>query len=173
MESKQVEGKTVVVIEQADPQTVYVPSYNPAAVYGPPVYPYPPITYPTYTGTLLAFGTGIAIGAAWNGGWGYGCGWGNNDVNINVNNNYVNNFNKNNVNNRISNNSSFKHDPKHRGGAPYSNRSTADKYGGNVRGDAKTNRTAADRPNQGPAADRTNKPCGRPPEPGSGCRSNE
>jgi uncharacterized membrane protein YgcG len=165
VESKEVEGKTVVVIEQADPQTVYVPSYNPTAVYGPPAYPYPPITYPTYTGTLLAFGTGIAIGAAWNGGWGWGCGWGNNDVNVNVTNNYVNNFNKNNVNNRISNNSSFKHDPKHRGGAPYANRTTADKYGGNVRGDAKTNRPAADRSSQGPAADRK-KPSGDRPSQG-------
>ena len=48
VESKQVEGKTVVVIEQADPKVVYVPSYNPTAVYGPPVYPYPSIYYPPY-----------------------------------------------------------------------------------------------------------------------------
>jgi hypothetical protein len=46
VETKVVENKTVVVIEQANPQVVYVPSYNPTVVYGPPVYPYPPITYP-------------------------------------------------------------------------------------------------------------------------------
>ena len=152
VESKQVEGKTVVVIEQADPQVVYVPSYNPTAVYGPPVYPYPSIYYPPYVpGRLLAFGTGIAIGAAWgNGGWGYGCGWGNNNVNVNVNNNYINNFNKNNVNNRISNNSNWQHNGQHRGGAPYSNRTTANKYGGNVRGDSPANRqnNVRQRPNE-------------------------
>ena len=41
VETKVVETKTVVVIEQANPQVVYVPSYNPVVVYGPPVYPYP------------------------------------------------------------------------------------------------------------------------------------
>lgn len=158
VETKQVEGKTVVVIEQADPQVVYVPSYDPAVVYGPPVYPYPPVYYPT--GRLLAFGTGVAIGAAWgNNNWGWGCGWGNNNVNVNVNNNFVNNYNRNNVNNRISNNSNWQHNAKHRGGAPYSNRSTANKYGGNVRGD--TNRPGGDRASQRPAAaDRANRPGG-------------
>src|SRR5580698_5807621 len=46
VETKVVENKTVVVIEQAQPQVIYVPSYNPTVVYGPPVYPYPPIAYP-------------------------------------------------------------------------------------------------------------------------------
>ena len=46
METKAVESKTVIVVEQANPQVVYVPSYNPTVVYGPPVYPYPPIYYP-------------------------------------------------------------------------------------------------------------------------------
>jgi hypothetical protein len=46
VETKVVETNTVVVIEQANPQVIYVPSYNPVVVYGPPVYPYPPIYYP-------------------------------------------------------------------------------------------------------------------------------
>ena len=78
VETKVVENKTVVVIEQANPQVVYVPTYDPVVVYGPPIYPYypyPPIVYPPYYGAL-AFGTGIAIGIAIGGGWGYGCGWG-------------------------------------------------------------------------------------------------
>ena len=33
----------MIVVEQANPQVVYVPSYNPTVVYGAPVYPYPPI----------------------------------------------------------------------------------------------------------------------------------
>ena len=161
VETKQVEGKSVVVIEQTNPQIVYVPSYDPAVVYGPPVYPYPPVYYPT--GRLLAFGAGVAIGAAWgNNNWGWGCGWGNNNVNVNVNNNFVNNYNKTNVNNRIANNSNFQHNAQHRGGAPYSNKSIANKYGGNSRGGPNTNRpsntrpntpnrpSTMDRPNQGP-----------------------
>ncbi len=43
VETKTVENKTVVVIEQAKLEVIYVPSYNPTVVYGPPVYPYPPI----------------------------------------------------------------------------------------------------------------------------------
>ena len=35
-----------------------------------------------------------------------------------------------NVNNKIGNNSNWKHNPQHRGGAPYPNRQTANKYGG-------------------------------------------
>jgi len=147
VETKQVEGKTVVVIEQTNPQVVYVPSYDPVVVYGPPVYPYPPVYYPT--GRLLAFGAGVAIGAAWgNGNWGWGCGWGNNNVNINVNNNFVNNYNRTNVNNRIANNSNWQHNAQHRGGAPYSNKSIANKYGGNSRGGPITsNRPSNTRPN--------------------------
>src|SRR5277367_38942 len=46
VETKVVESKSVIVVEQANPQVVYVPSYDPVVVYGPPVYPYPPIYYP-------------------------------------------------------------------------------------------------------------------------------
>jgi len=47
VETQKVEsGQQVIVIEQANPQVVYVPSYDPVVVYGPPVYPYPPIYYP-------------------------------------------------------------------------------------------------------------------------------
>lgn len=162
VESKQVESKTVIVIEQADPKVVYVPSYNPTAVYGPPVYPYPSIYYPPYVaGRLFAFGAGVAIGAAWNNNWGWNCGWGRNNVNINVNNNYINNFNKTNVNNRISNNSNWQHNAQHRGPAPYSNRTVANKYGGNTRGP--TTRPAGDLPNRGPSTDRPNRPSGDRP----------
>src|SRR6266542_3400106 len=138
VETQQVEGKNVVVIEQASPDVVYVPSYNPTVVYGPPVYPYPPIYYPPVgayaAGAAISFGVGVAVGAAWGGhwgGWGYNCGWGHNDINVNVNNKYVNNYNRTNVNNRISNtNNNWQHNPQHRGGAPYSNKATANKYGG-------------------------------------------
>jgi hypothetical protein len=167
VETKVVESKTVVVIEQASPQVVYVPSYNPTVVYGPPVYPYPPIAYPVAT-AAISFGIGVAMGAAWGGGWGYNSGWGgNNNITINNNNNFVNNNNinggnrnninggnRNNVNNRPSQrpaggNSNWQHNPSHRGGAPYSNNATATKYGGSTRGDSPSNRQANGRQNQG------------------------
>jgi hypothetical protein len=46
VETRVVEDETVIVIEQASPETIYVPSYDPMVVYGPPIYPYPPIYYP-------------------------------------------------------------------------------------------------------------------------------
>ncbi len=161
VETKVVETKTVVVIEQASPQIVYVPSYNPVVVYGPPVYPYPPIAYPPRgyyaAGMAISFGIGVAMGAAWGGGWGYNCGWGRNNVNININNNYVSHYNRtniNNVNRNINNvnrsgNNTWQHNPQHRGGAPYSNRATATQYGGTARGDSMSTRQTNARQNLG------------------------
>ena len=97
---KTTEQQTVTVqqqaitIEPANPQTVYVPTYNPTVVYGtwpypayPPYYWYPPsMYYPGYypgaaLATGIAFGIGVAaVGALWG-----GCNWGGGDVNINVN----------------------------------------------------------------------------------------
>src|SRR5262245_22803471 len=74
-------GKQVIKIEQANPDVVYVPSYDPTVVYGaaPPAYPYYPYTYPGYVpGTALMWGAGIALGAAawgsWGGHWGIAIG---------------------------------------------------------------------------------------------------
>ena len=178
VETKVVESKQVIVIEQANPQVIYVPSYNPTVVYGPPVYPYPPIVYPPVgyyaAGMAISFGIGIAMGAAWGGGWGYGCGWGgNNNVYINHNNNNFNGGNRNNINGGDRNNvgngnrgngnrpstqpagggrSNWQHNPQHRGGAPYSDRATADRFGGTTRGDSVANRQANARQNGGAQA---------------------
>src|SRR5262249_30406590 len=102
VQTKTVEGgKQVIEIQQANPDVVYVPSYDPTVVYGapPPEYPYYPYTYPGYMpGTALMWGTGIALGAAawgaWGGHWG-DCDWGHGDVNVNNNYNYNNNANSN------------------------------------------------------------------------------
>ena len=97
VETKVVENKSVIVIEQANPQVVYVPSYDPVVVYGPPVYPYPPIYYPPpgyyAAGLAISFGVGVMMGAFWSGGWGWGCGWSNNNITINNNNNFNRNSN--------------------------------------------------------------------------------
>jgi Protein of unknown function (DUF3300) len=134
VETQTVEGgKQVIVVEQANPDTVYVPSYDPAVVYGEPAYPYPSYSYPGYVpGMALSLGTGLALGAAWGGGWGYNCGWNDDDITINKNNNYVKNSNKN-----VNQNNKWGHNPEHRGGTPYSNKQTANKYGGTARGEAR------------------------------------
>jgi Protein of unknown function (DUF3300) len=163
VETKVVESKQVIIVQQASPEVVYVPSYNPTVVYGAPVYPYPPIAYPPpgyyAAGMAISFGVGVAMGAFWSGGAGWGCGWGgNNNVTINNNNNFVNNSNRQNINNanrgnRASTqpargNSNWQHNPQHRGGAPYSDRSTANRFGGTTRGDSLSNRQANARQNQ-------------------------
>ena len=92
-----------IIIEPANPQVVYVPTYNPTVVYGAWPYPaYPPYTYypPGYVaGTaLLSFGVGMAVGAALWGGCHWGGGWGGGNS-LTVNNNTFNNFNRNTNNN--------------------------------------------------------------------------
>ena len=97
VETQVIESKSTIVIQQANPQVVYVPSYDPVVVYGPPVYPYPPIYYPPpgyyAAGLAISFGIGIAMGAFWGGGWGWGCGWGGGSVNVNINNSFNRNTN--------------------------------------------------------------------------------
>src|SRR5262245_39799985 len=135
-------GQQVIVIEQSQPDVVYVPSYDPVVVYGAPSYPYPAYAYPGYVpGMMLSFGMGMAMGAAWGGGWGYGCGWGGGDINVNRNNFYNKNSN---INRGQGGN--WQHNPQQRGGAPYGDRGTADQFGGRTRGERQT---ASNRPGGG------------------------
>jgi hypothetical protein len=68
-------SQTTVIIQPANPQVVYVPTYNPTVVYGTPV-----PTYPGYSGadvaaaSIISFGVGMMVGAAISGGG--CCGWG-------------------------------------------------------------------------------------------------
>src|SRR6266481_1655247 len=161
VETKVVESKDVIVIQQSKPEVVYVPSYDPVVVYGAPPYPYPPIAYPPpgyyAAGMAVSFGVGMMVGAAMGGGWCCNSGWGgNNNININNNNNFVNNSNRQNISNtgnrtgnRTGSGNSWQHSAQHRGGAPYSNKATANKYGGTARGDSASSRQANARQNQG------------------------
>jgi hypothetical protein len=129
----------VIVIEPANPQVVYVPTYNPTVVYGvwpypayPPFYYYPPaMYYPGYypgaaLATGIAFGIGIAATAAL---WG-NCNWGRGDVNINVN-----RFNSINTNRQLNaNQTNFRHNAENRRGVPYRDSRSQQQYGRNVPG---------------------------------------
>jgi hypothetical protein len=127
--------QTVIVIEPAQPQVVYVPMYNPTVVYGAWPYPsYPPYYIPPppgyYVGNALltgmAFGAGLAIT---NSLWG-GYNWGRNDVNINVN-----RYNNVNVNRKLDvNQTNFTHNSAGRKGVPYRDAKVDQKYGKNVAG---------------------------------------
>jgi uncharacterized membrane protein YgcG len=121
-------NQTVYIIESAKPEVVYVPTYNPATIYGTWWYSYPPPYYyypPGYAyGGGLAFATGVVVGAAI---WG-NCNWGGNEININRTN--YNNFNKTNIQNN-----NFQHNAEHRKGVAYKDGATAQKY--NRGGDAK------------------------------------
>jgi hypothetical protein len=87
----------IIKIESASPQVIYVPTYNPAVVYGAWAYPaYPPYYYypPGYVATTAAvsFASGVAMGAAW------GYAWGNTNYNggsVNINNSQNININNN------------------------------------------------------------------------------
>ena len=126
-------SSTTIIIQPADPQVVYVPTYNPTTVYGTWAYPAsPPVYYPPspyyYPGQALmaglAFGAGVAIvGSLWG-----DCDWGNNDVDINVN--RYNNINR---NNQITNNR-WEHNPVHRNGVPYRDGRSREQYGRQLNG---------------------------------------
>lgn len=125
---RQEQSKQVIVIEPANPQTVYVPFYDPAVVYGGWPYPaYPPyyFGYPGYIAggviaTGLAFGAGYALGrwasgggCCWGGGGGNTINWNQNNININRN-------------NRVQ---QWQHNPQHRQGVRYNNVSVEQRFG--------------------------------------------
>jgi hypothetical protein len=150
VQTETVDNRPIIAIEQADPQVVYVPAYDPAVVYGaaPAYYPYPPISYPSWysssgfwTGAAIGFGTGIALGAWGGGGWGWRPGWGHGSIDINRNNNFVRHSNF----YRGGNSNVWRHNAAHRGSVAYGNRATAGRYGGTFSGANASNRAAAAR----------------------------
>ncbi len=125
-----VQQDQIIVIESANPEVIYVPTYSPTVVYG--TWPYTTVYYaPLYAPPppgyrALAFTAGVVVGAAL---WG-NCnwGWGHSDVNINVN--RYNNFNRNTNNNfRNVSDNRWQHNPEHRKGVNYRDRDTARRFG--------------------------------------------
>ncbi|HVB78566.1 MAG TPA: DUF3300 domain-containing protein [Candidatus Binataceae bacterium] len=62
----------MIMIDPVDPNEVYVPAYNPAAMYGAPEAIYPGYSTGEMVGVgLLAFGAGVAVGMLANQAWGW------------------------------------------------------------------------------------------------------
>jgi Protein of unknown function (DUF3300) len=156
-------GQTAIDIVPADPGQIYVPNYNPAWVWGPPVYGYyPPLLYP---GIDVGFGffPGIDLGLYFGGGWGlyggFGWGWGPNwfGGSIILNGNFFHRFGYADFHGGFG--GAWAHDPAHRLGVPYPNRAVAGRFGGTggfrgaaaFRGDAGRGGSAAFRGNAGAA----------------------
>ena len=131
-------GQTAIAIQPADPQVIYVPTYDPAYVWGPPLWgAYPPLYYPSYG---YWFGPGINIGlffGGW-GGWGYGgwgWGWGPNwfggglFVNSFFFNHYGFHYGYGFAGGGLHGMTAWAHDPAHRMGAGYPTSQLASRYG--------------------------------------------
>src|SRR5262249_7828316 len=125
---KQEQNRQIIAIEPANPNTIYVPYYNPAVVYGAWPYPtYPPYYFPApgyiagaAIATGLAFGAAYAVGRWASGGnyWGGGVNWGGNNINVNrsvnINNTRVNNW---------------QHNSAHRRGVAYNKANVRQRFG--------------------------------------------
>jgi hypothetical protein len=119
---------TTIIIEPADPEVVYVPTYNPTVVYGAWPYPaYPPYYYypPGYAagGMFFAFSIGVAVGGGCC--WGGYPNWGTGDIDIDINNDI--NIDRDNIN--VGNDGKWKHNSEHRKGVEYRDQASQQKYG--------------------------------------------
>jgi len=117
---QQVSGKQTILIESASPDTIYVPYYDPAVVYGPWPYPAtPPYYFPApshvATGIIatgIAFGAGYALGRWVSGGyWGGNVNWVGGSINIDRN--------------RVTH---WEHNALHRHGVRYGNDAVRQKF---------------------------------------------
>ncbi len=129
-------SQTIVRIEPANPQVIYVPAYNPTVVYGTWGYPsYPPYYWPPapayYPGAALATGLAFGVGLAAAGAIFGNCNWGGGDVNINVNKaaNIDRNFDRTKVQG-----GKWQHDASHRQGVAYRDNASREKFAKNVSG---------------------------------------
>jgi len=140
-QQKVVVEQETIVIQSTNPEVIYVPSYDPAVVYGgwwwpafpPPLPFFPFFPYATpYAYGAMAFGMGLATSAAWGYAWG-NCNWGGGDIAINNSKNM--NINKNIDRGKYARQQpaggqgKWQHDASHRKGASYRDNKTGQKYG--------------------------------------------
>ena len=149
-------GQQAIAIEPANPDEWYVPEYNPAYVWEPPVYGYyPPLLYPGI-GFGLGWYAGIDIGlyfGGW-GGWGWG-GWGWYPDwyggGIFIDHSFFHRYGFHDYGGGAFGRSAWTHDPGHWMGVPYANRAVANRFAG-ARGGSVANRGAG--LNRGPSGER-------------------
>jgi len=136
----QENGQSAIVIQPADPQVIYPPVYNPAYVWGPPVYgAYPPLSYPA-SGFGISFPVGAFLGVLFSGllsfgGWGWGLSWLTHGLFLNSL--FFSHFGFHGFGGSgyyagrgFATHVAWAHDPGHRLGVPYGNRAVADRYAG-------------------------------------------
>lgn len=172
------DGQSAIEIEPTNPEEIYVPDYNPAYIWGPPIYGYyPPLFYP---GIDVGFGffPGIYVGGYFGGccgwgafGWGWSPGWF--DHHILVNNYFLHRYGF-----RDFDHSAFRgtgvwaHNPDHRLGVPYPNAALRSQYrgaysrGGNFGGAERGGTARSFAPNRGAAEPSRN--FGQPAAPNRG-----
>ncbi len=136
------QGQTVIVIQQAAPQVVYVPYYNPTVVYGPWWWDaYPPVYWNPWPGyySRPGYSSGFYVGVGISVGGGFFFGnfdWHQRHVNVvNVNNYYYRNYYNNHPRPPVGGNprpypgkGAWQHDPDHRRGVPYPDRALQQQF---------------------------------------------
>lgn len=136
--TEQQNGQQAITIEPTNPNVWYVPYYNPAYVWGPPVWgAYPALAYP---GMDVGFGwyPGIDVGlyfGGW-GGWGWGgWGWAPNwyGGNIFIDHSFFHRYGfRDWAGGGYLGRGEWMHDPEHRLGVPYGNAAVANRFRGSA-----------------------------------------
>jgi uncharacterized membrane protein YgcG len=129
-------GQQAIIIQPASPQVIYVPTYDPWYIWGPPVYGYyPPLLYPAYG---FGFGIGFDLGFCFGGWGGWGLwGWGPSWFGHTI---FVNNFFFHHYGfhhgfwGGFRGRSNWAHDPVHRMHVPYASTRVAARFGGRSMG---------------------------------------
>jgi hypothetical protein len=125
-------GQQVIVIQPANPEVIYVPSYDPVYIWGPPIYGYyPPLYYP-YFG--FGFGIGYDLGFcfdSWGGWglWGWGPSWFGHSVFVNTIFFHRYGFHQH-FRTGFRGRMAWVHDPGHRMHVPYGTAQVAARFGG-------------------------------------------
>ncbi|EEX4921288.1 DUF3300 domain-containing protein [Escherichia albertii] len=138
-------AQTVISIEPATPDVVYIPNYNPTVVYGswgntayPPVYLPPPAGEPFVDSFVRGFGYSMGVATTYalfsNIDWDDddhdhhhhdSNGWQHNGDNININ---VDNFNRITGEHLTDKNMAWQHNPNYRDGVPYHDQDMAKRF---------------------------------------------
>lgn len=139
-------GQQAIEIEPTNPQVVYVPYYDPAVIWGPPVYyGYPVWDYPAppRVGVSFWFGHGIVlssgfVGCCGWGGWGWHPHW--HEHTVIVNNHFIQRYNFATAAHASSGGSAvWHHDPTHRLGVAYPSHTLAAHYRSGIAPQARPN----------------------------------